>query len=748
MTVTFTNNAVKVLEARYLQRDVNSGELVETPVDMLHRVAHHIASAEPTKASQDIWEANFEAMMSDFDFLPNSPTLANAGGPLGQLSACFVLPVPDSMDGIFTTVHDMAMIHKSGGGTGFSFTNVRGKGLPVRQTHGVASGPIPFMRVFNEASEVVRQGGMRHGANMGIIHWRHPDILDFIHMKDTVGEMVNFNISVGADADFFRLIDAGDHDAIAIWQNIINCAWATGDPGLVFLDRINSGKSNPVPSFGPIEATNPCGEQPLYPYDSCNLGSINLANMVAKNGHTLIDYKKLGRTVSTAVRFLDNVVTVNKYPHPEITRVSNAIRRIGLGVMGWADMLYKLEIPYDSQLAVVTAKQIMQRIQEEADAASEALGHERGSFPAYDESIYRTGGPMRNSTRTTIAPTGTISILAGCSSGIEPNFGLAFKRQHRLDRADGSRNVEMFEVNPVFQQKIGPNPSTLELLAQGTPFRTIVQNGIDSRHFSPEVLSVYKTAHEIEPSAHLAMQAAFQRYTDNAVSKTINFPRSATVADIAKAYREAWDSGCMGITVYRDGCRDAADQVLGFATTTANAVTVAIPTPAKEERRKLPRERQSITKKFRVAEWDGYIICGLYEDGTLGEVFLQMDRMGDTVTNALDATMMAVSIGLQYNVPLETYVRKYRGGRFEPSGLTDDADIRTCSSLLDFIFRWLEIKFLKPERGLVVAVNGEVVSDHAERVTIAAGPGCPQCDAPLIREEGCERCSQCPYSRC
>lgn len=706
-------NAQEVLEARYLQRHPETKELIEDADGMFRRVARYIAHDNNQQAEA------FYDQMSSLKFLPNSPTLANAGtSQLNQLSACFVLPVPDSMDGIFQSIKDMAMIHKSGGGTGFSFSRIRPSGSSIGTTNGgVATGPVPFMKLFDSVSETVKQGGMRHGANMGILRWNHPDIRQFVHVKDDLSSLVNFNISVGVDNGFWD-----DRDLL---DDICQSAWRSGDPGLVFLDGINSGRSNPVPSLGPIESTNPCGEQPLYPYDSCNLGSINLSKFVtpAKN----VNFVELARTVKLAVRFLDNVVTRNEYPLPQIAEVSRNIRRIGLGVMGWADMLMKLEIPYGSSQSVALGADIMSFIQESADKESGRLGRVLGNFPMWSESIYgKDGVPMRNSTRTTIAPTGTISIIAGCSSGIEPVYALSMERRHKIDRNDPSRDVVMTEFNPVFEEYLLNRRGTVEKWEQMV---------------LPEWFKT--TAHEVHWTKHLRMQAAFQRFTDNAVSKTINFTNDATPEDIKQAYREAYDLGCLGITVYRDGCRNT--QVLSHKpdTLTVNSISVqftaeleAYPNAA---RRKLPRERTTIGKKFRVADTEGYIHVGFYGDGTPGEIFCNLDRVGSTVAGLVDSICTAVSIGVQYGVPWDNFVRKYKGSRFEPYGLTDDPDIRSCSSILDYIFRWFEKRFLTDANP---ATTGIIPLEPV------ATDDCPECGAKLIFSEGCEKCSMCTYNRC
>lgn len=721
-----SENAITVLERRYLLKD-QDGNVTETPEQMFRRVADYVGRDE-TPEMRD----NFYSMMASLQFLPNSPTLSGAGTGLGQLSACFVLPVEDDLGSIFSSVRAAAMIHKSGGGTGFSFGRLRAKGSPVRSTAGVAGGPVNFMKVFDAASASIAQGSVRHGANMGILPWSHPDVLDFIHMKDDGKTLQNFNISVSVTDDEMCRIGESERDT-RIFEHITQSAWETGDPGLIFIDRINDGRSNPVPSFGPIEATNPCGEQPLYPYDSCNLGSINLAEFVTPNGG--FDTEGLESTVSLAVRFLDDVISRTQYPMSEIANVSHRIRRIGLGVMGWADALAALKIPYASEQAVELGSAMMQTISEAADAASEELAKERGTFPAWDRSIYYKDRRMlRNSTRTTIAPTGTISIIAGCSSGIEPIYGLYFERHHNLDRADPSKATEMVEWNPVFKRWLLKQPSVSE-----------ITEALKDGRWHPAIPEYFRTAHDIGPIWHLKHQAAFQKWTDNAVSKTINFPNHATVKDIAGAYLEAWRLGCKGITIYRDGCRDVqvlsapaqSDETLKETITLQPATTfdhLLRETFMAGDRRKLPHEVTAIRRKFNVEGHEGYIHVGEFEDGTPGELFVKMDRVGSAISGLVDSVCIAVSLGLQQGVPIETFVRKYRGSRFEPAGMTRDPEIPTCTSLLDYIFHWLEHRY--------------VDKNHLTAATTHTGNFCPDCDSATMMEEGCEKCHQCGWSRC
>src|SRR5271157_521716 len=561
--IKLTVNALEVLRQRYLLHDAE-GNIAETPAGLFHRIAHAIALPDAQyggvpRQSEKI----FFGMMARLEFMPNSPTLFNAGTPMGQLSACFVIPVHDSLDSIFTAVKQMAIIEQTGGGVGFDFSELRPAGDMVKSTHGIASGPISFMRVFDTATDIIKAGGRRRGALMGILRVDHPDILKFVTAKQQAGNLTNFNISVATTDDFMRRVEpradyslinprtgaqAWDLNAGEVWDILTESAWSSGDPGLVFIDKIN--EQNPTPQVGKIASTNPCGEQPLLPFESCVLGSINLGRMVVEGGGD-VDWDRLREAVREGVHFLDNVVDANVYPLPEIDSITRANRKIGLGVMGWADLLLQLGIPYDSEEALALGGKLMAFVQDEAHQKSIELGLARGSFPNYAGSTWEGQVPaMRNATVTTVAPTGTISIIAGCSSGIEPIFAIAFMR----NVLNGTR---LFETHPLFERVAKEqgfySGALLEQIARSGSSKSIPE-------VPEDIQRLFATAFEIAPEWHVRMQAAFQEHCDNAVSKTINLPTEATVEDVRAAYRLAWTLGCKGITVFRNGSKP--EQVL------------------------------------------------------------------------------------------------------------------------------------------------------------------------------------------
>ncbi|MBO8167630.1 MAG: adenosylcobalamin-dependent ribonucleoside-diphosphate reductase [Thermoanaerobacteraceae bacterium] len=554
MTVKISDNAKLVLEHRYLQRKEDGN--LETVAEMFRRVAAAVADAELqfAAAERDRCEEQFYSLMSSLDFLPNTPTLINAGKPEGQLAACFVLPIEDSLASIFSTLRDAVLIQKSGGGTGFSFSNIRPRGSKIRSTGGTSSGPVSFMAVYDKASEIIKQGGTRSGANMGILRVDHPDILDFINSKRASGVLTNFNLSVALTHEFMAAVEkddyyllkfaektVGKYRAREVFDQLAQNAWLNGEPGVIFLDRIN--EDNPTPELGSFEATNPCAEQPLLPYEACNLGSINLSNMVEDDR---INWEKLAHTVKWAVRFLDDVVEVNKFPLNKIAELVLGNRKIGLGIMGWADVLFRLKIPYNSAEAVKLAEKVMRFINKLAQKTSSELAEVRGSFPNIERSIYK-GKKMRNATCTTIAPTGTISLIAGTSAGIEPVFALAYTK-------NVLEGKQVLIVDPVFEEYVrGYLPrDTAEKIIAAVLEEGSVQN---IAVFPAHIRKVFVTAPEIAPEWHVRMQAAFQKYCDNAVSKTVNLPYRTTVEKVKELILLAYHSGCKGLTVYRLGSR-------------------------------------------------------------------------------------------------------------------------------------------------------------------------------------------------
>ncbi|MEM2955539.1 MAG: vitamin B12-dependent ribonucleotide reductase, partial [Nitrososphaerales archaeon] len=644
----FSPNALKVLEKRYLRKDEN-GKIIETPDQMFRRVAKAIAEVDALydpNADVQKTEEEFYRVMSELEFLPNSPTLMNAGTELGQLSACFVLPVEDSIDSIFDAVKATALIHKSGGGTGFSFSKVRPKNDAVKSTGGIASGPVSFMKVFDVATEVIKQGGRRRGANMGILRVDHPDIIEFITSKEESTAFNNFNISVALTDRFMRALEKEeDYELINprtkqivkklpardVFELIVNMAWRNGEPGIVFIDRIN--EFNPTPNVGEIESTNPCGEQPLLPYESCNLGSINLSLMV-KDGK--LDYDKLIRTVRISVHFLDNVIDANKYPLPQIEKITKANRKIGLGVMGFADMLIQLGIPYDSEEAINLAEEVMKTIQNEARKASSELAEKRGCFQNFKGSIYDVHGGMklRNASLTTIAPTGSISIIAGCSSGIEPLFAVCYTR----NVLEGQK---LIEINPLFEKMAKMegfySEELIEKIAEKGSLRQI--DGIPE-HFK----RIFVTAHDITPEWHVRMQAAFQKYTDNAVSKTVNFPNNAKVDDVRKVYMLAYRSGCKGVTVYRDASRE--EQVLETKKTEMERKSQKI-------KKETPEKAYGVRLRKKTGCGNIYTKVFSNEHNEPVEVFITLGKAGGCAAAFTEGLARACSLALKYGASLK-----------------------------------------------------------------------------------------------
>ena len=748
----WTEQALRVLRERYLTREGDATQ--ETPEEMCWRVATAIAQGEGRwgKSPAVVHEiaGAFYDLMVDGKFLPNSPTLMNAGkGNHLQYSACYVLPVGDSMEEIFDAVKSAAIIHKSGGGTGFAFSRLRQKDAVVTSTGGKASGPVSFLRVFNGATEAVKQGGTRRGANMGILRIDHPDVLEFIECK-LDGGIVNFNISVAATDRFMDAIQKDEeYELIAphngevvsrlpareVFDRIVRAAWQTGDPGMVFLDRINASPANPTPEIGLVEATNPCGEQPLLPNEACNLGSINVAQFARRqpDGEWAVDWTELERVVRLSVRFLDDVIEVNPYPLPEIDETVKANRRIGLGVMGWADLLFRMGIPYDSQPALDLGDRIMAFINEKAHDQSAKLAEERGPFPNWARSIYKHGRPLRNSTVTTIAPTGTISMIAGCSSGVEPAFAVAFT--HKV----GDRVLPF--TNPIFAEVARERGFYSDALMEEVAKRGVV-HGLPG--VPDDVQRVFVTAHEVSFEWHVRHQGAFQKHTDNGVSKTINLPNSATVDDVARAYLLAWELGCLGITVFRDGCKEGVLHVgtkAGRADKRGDAAAPAPPAVVK------PRPRSLTGRTYRVETPLGtaYIVVNEHGDGEPFEVFVSVGKAGSDTMAVAEAMGRLISLALRMPSPLSTKRRLEEvvaqltgigGGR--PLGFGPQRVL----SLPDGIARVLAEHL---GHGRVE----EAEPPAAAAAKLVAGDICPECgQATFVYEEGCKKCYGCGFNEC
>ena len=736
--IELSTNALRVLERRYLMKD-GKGKVIETPQELFQRVARHIASAEllyDPKADSSFWEEAFYQLMANLEFLPNSPTLMNAGRELGQLSACFVIPIDDSMESIFDAVKYTALIHKSGGGTGFSFSRLRPEKDRVGSTGGIASGPVSFMRTFDTTTDVIKQGGMRRGANMAILSVDHPDILKFITAKEDPQALTNFNLSVAMTDEFMEAVKQGlEYDLInprtgevtgklgarEVFDKIVDMAWSTGDPGVVFISEIN--RHNPTPKLGRIESTNPCGEQPLLPFESCNLGSINLAKVVVfHDNQPQIDYAKLSQMVKLAVRFLDDVIDVNQYPLPQIAEKTRATRKIGLGVMGFADLLIQLGIPYDSEQAIGVAEGVMKFISEEADKASVELVKERGVFPAFDSSIYNVPDAprFRNASRTTIAPTGSLSIIANCSSGIEPVFALSYVR-HILE------GEEFVEVNPYFEEaaKRGGFYSSelIRELAEGKSLR-------DIDHVPEEIKRLFVTAHDITPEWHVRMQAAFQRFTDSAVSKTVNFPYDATPEDVAKVYMLAYQEGLKGITIYRDRSRES--QVLTVGERAKKAEAKLAP-------RKRPKVTRGVTE--RVSTGCGYIYVTInFDEQGICEVFSTLGKAGGCAAAQLEAISRLISLALRSGMDLNSVVRQLRGIRCPSIAWEQGHAVLSCA---DAIASVLE-KYVRGE----AASNSEIPRLKGSEMVKSWAGQCPECGGPLIYQEGCNICFNCGFTKC
>lgn len=741
--MSLSENALKVLEKRYFARN-ESGRLLEDAEGMFRRVAKAVAQADapyvtPSKLASI--EEEFYEMMSNLEFLPNSPTLMNAGRPLGQLSACFVLPIEDTMEGIFDALKNAALIHKSGGGTGFSFSRLRSKGASVNSTGGVASGPVSFMKVFNAATEAVKQGGTRRGANMGILRVDHPDIMEFITSKKDNADITNFNISVGITEDFIKaaeenrdydLIDphgkiaVGKLNAREVYDVIVDMAWGNGEPGIIFLDRLNLG--NATPELGEFESTNPCGEQPLLPYESCNLGSINLSLMFKNTGNgPEVDFERIGTIVEKAIHFLDNVIDVNQYPLPKIDQMTKNTRKVGLGVMGWADLLCQLRTPYNSLEAVTLAEQVMGFIQDEARKASIKLAEVKGVFPQSEKSIYHQQGiRVRNATTTTIAPTGTLSIIAGVSSGIEPLFALSYIR-NVMD------NDELIEIDPIFKQVAIESGFYSDTL-----MRTIANKGTirELAEIPQMIQKVFVTAHDISPEWHVRMQAAFQKYTDNAVSKTVNLSGKATREDVRKVFSLAHATGCKGVTIYRDGSRNL--QVLNIGKVNGkeapNPENIPVgPNQAVFTPRPRPEITTGFTEKVKIGCGTIFITVN-YDEHGICEVFTNTGRAGGCPSQS-EATARLVSIALRSGMNANSIIDQLKGIRCHSTIRQKDLKVLSCPDAIGKVIERV-MKFQNGDMG------------DSSSISLATVNACPECGEVVEHEGGCVICRNCGFSKC
>jgi len=764
MTLELSDNALKVLEKRYLRKD-EEGRVIETPEEMFLRVARAIAIADKdygkSEAEVEKLKNDFYRIMTALEFLPNSPCLMNAGKDLGQLSACFTLPIEDSMESIFETLKTTSLIHKSGGGTGFSFSRLRARNAVVKSTGGIASGPVSFMKVYDAATEAVKQGGTRRGANMGILSVDHPDIMQFVTCKEDSKLITNFNISVAITDDFMQKLKKGeDYDLIdphtkgsvkrlntkEVFDLIVKQAHKNGEPGIIFIERIN--QYNPTPKLGRIESTNPCGEQPLLPYESCDLGSINLERICKKIGTRYeIDWDKLKEVTRLAVHFLDNLIDVNKFPLPQIEKATKATRKIGLGVMGWSSLLIRLGIPYNSEEAVALAEKVMSFILEESTKKSLELGKSKGTFPAFKGSIYdkKDGSTkMRNATLTTIAPTGTISIIAGpCSSGIEPLFAISYYR-NVMD------NDKLVEVDPLFEEIAKERGFYSRQLMEKIAENTSIQ---EMKEIPEDVRKIFVTAHDISPEWHVRMQAAFQKYVHNATSKTINFPHDATLEDVRKAYLLAYELNCKGITIYRDKSRE--EQVLNIGKPKEAVNTLVF--DFKKDIAPRPRPEVIIGTTTKVSTGCGnlYVTINVDEEGNPFELFTQMGKAGGCAASQLEAIGRLVSLGFRSGIEVKAIIEQLRNIRCPSPSWEKGQRIFSCA---DAIARVVERRLVNQQALNVPAEvsalpmkhshederpNADAIGHHADIVGV-----CPDCGGALRHEEGCQKCHACGFSKC
>jgi len=801
-----SGNAITVLERRYLKKDPETGLVNESPRQLFWRVASHVAKADlmfdKGSADQALHVAEeYYDLMARRKFMPNSPCLMNAGREMGMLSACFVIPVEDSIEGIFEAIKATALIQKAGGGTGFSFSRLRPQGDLVRSSGGTTEGPLSFIQVFSKATDAIQQGAFRRGANMGILRVDHPDVMRFITFKDDRTRLTNYNISVGVTNRFIDELrkspekihevknprtgvwkqlpktDAngeptGEYWTVGdIWTVVIEHAHESGEPGVIFIDRIN--EQNPIKNVGEIEATNPCGEQPLHPYDSCNLGSVNLGILVKnEGGKASFDWDEYKSIIHTSTRFLDDVIEVNRYPLPQIDNMSKTTRRIGLGVMGFADALYKLGIAYNSEEGLAFGERIMQVLNDESHLASEMLAEERGVFPAWEGSDWeKAGRKIRNSYTTTIAPTGTISIIAGCSGGIEPMFSLAFQRQVMKDTQ--GRPTIMKEVNYVFEQAARDQGYYSEELVD-----QILTDG--TLHFIDEVpeehKQLYVTAHDITPYWHMQMQSAFQRHCDASISKTINFPRNATVNDVREIYELAIDEGVKGVTVYRDGCREMQPMALknDVNEAAAAAPVAAEPLLAVDPTADLnPIRLPEIMSCLRIRQMTpfGNMHVKVSVDPISGrerEVFAQLGKGGDVANSDLEAICRILSLWLRSNGSLDQAVKQLDGIGSSMTVPTKDGRIMSLADgLARALRRYMAAKSEFGLHGLLLGqMGGEVIAPSAavtqktapKKAAASSGAAprnvssyklkCPGCSQTLAFEEGCVKCYSCGFSQC
>jgi ribonucleoside-diphosphate reductase alpha chain len=776
-----TDNARVVLKKRYLRKNAE-GETIETPAGMLRRVAEAIAEPElmhGTEEDRQTAEDDFYSIMSTLEYVPNSPTLMNAGTGAGTLSACFVMGLDDSMEGIMTTAKEAAMVQKFGGGTGFALSPIRPKGAGIATTHGKACGPVAVLRHLSSVSTLVTQGGKRDGANMAVMDVHHPDIMEFITCKTEEGTIHNFNISVGASDEFMRAVrDGGDFElrepssgevvghlgAREVFSKIIAGAWRNGEPGMIFLDAVN--RDNPTPHLGRMTATNPCGEQPLLPYESCNLGSINLSLLVKTvDGEPTVDYARLGEITRIATRFLDNVIDANAYSVVKIEEMTRSTRKTGLGIMGFADMLMAMRIPYDSKQGVELGRKIMRFVREESDSMSEQLAGVRGSFPEWEKSKYGPAGenrPMRNACRLTVAPTGTISMIAGCSSGCEPAFALCFHKHNILG------GESLIYVDRTFEQSAKDggfySEELMEYLANGGT----IQNRDDVPDWAKKT---FVTASEISPECHVRMQSAFQDSVDSGISKTVNFPNAATEDDVRTAYLLAWELECKGITVYRNGSREVEVLTAGKEAEPGKAAEAEAPTHLTP--RKRPAVMRGVTERVKTGQGNIYITVNFDEAGTPFELFTTLGKAGSIESAQLEAVSRLISLALRSGIEPDEIVDHLRGITSDP--VWDGGRlVRSAPDAVAFVLHQhlhdgpemalrdiasgvgsdssVQLGMIPPEAMAApepaLVTTATATADEPVLLGTLSTATCPECSGFLVFQEGCQRCPDCGYNKC